>query len=287
MTCAVDKSNIEVFLGNLDMVPGSPLILGKLLGLFQEMDADLDEVVQLISQDPVLVLKVLKKANSNYFGLHEKVTDIFDATTSLGLYEIYCITNTLLAQQAMQFARSLQDFDMNWFWKHSVSTAVIAETLSGGDPFVKSTVYTAGLLHDIGSILLASSDARKFSNLRRRRSALETDRLKEEVQAFGYSHDIVGAHLLSLWGLPESICSSVFFHHQHIPRKMGFEFGKIHAILRVSNCLSHYMFKPELGMSFVLDRSEEELAFLQINPEDFSWLILNSKRVMDKIQTLL
>jgi hypothetical protein len=47
------------------------------------------------------------------------------------------------------------------------------------------------------------------------------------------------------------------------------------------------MFKPELGMSFVLDRSEEELAFLQINPEDFSRLILNSKRVMDKIETLL
>lgn len=291
MTKTEETSRTNKFLGNLEKVPASPAILGRLIGLFGDMEADLDEIVHLISQDPVLMLKVLKKANSTFYGNTEKVTDIFEATTSIGLYEIFCIINSILAQQSVQFADSLPEAHLNWFWKHSVTTAVIAETLAeqecSSEPAVKSLAYSAGLFHDIGSLLLASSDQDKYQSLKTSRYANEKCRIDEEEETFGVGHDLIGGQLLISWGFPEKLCSAVCFHHRHIPPKMQLKFSKVHSLLRVANCLSHYMYKPEIGMSFVLDRVDEELSSLQIHPEDFPRLILNSRQVTDKIETLL
>lgn len=277
----------KTFALNEDSLPSYDSVLLRLLEVFQDDQVDVDEVIDLVSRDPGLVFEILKKINSSYYSLTEKIADIFEAVMHLGIYEVYSITNTLLARKAFATLGASNELNIRWFWRHSVSSAVIAEYICGGDMCMKPSAYSAALLHDAGLPVLISSVPGKARLRVQSRFESEVLRIEEESQLYGASHDEVGAQLLTHWGFPSTIIEAIRCHHSSLAGQHPLDLIRLHATVRVANCMAHYLYKPELGFDFVLDRCENDIQNLDVDLEYVSRKIIGSRELVERIEMLV
>jgi HD-like signal output (HDOD) protein len=159
---------IDRYLDRVEQLPPAPLVATQLLGLFNDPDRDIDRIVELVSTDPALTAETLKRCNGTCFVGAEPASDMFEAVTRLGFYEIYCIVVGLIASRTMTQVRSKYSSDATQLWRHTVTTAVIASILAKRVQEAEATAFTAGLLHDIGKLIFISveMDWRSFASVR-------------------------------------------------------------------------------------------------------------------------
>lgn len=168
-----------------------------------------------IAQDVGLVAKVLKLVNSPYFGLPAQIKTVQQAITMLGLETI----KALLCSAEMfsiYDEGSLEGFSLDLLWDHSFRVSNIARLIAeseGADKSVVSQARMAGLLHDVGKLLLASYFPGRYSDVLaavRREGGPVCD---VEQQVFGTTHAGVGAYLMGLWGMSSEVVHAIGFHH--------------------------------------------------------------------------
>ena len=171
----------------------------------------MDELADILIHDPALTAKVLRMANSPYFGMPNKVGSMSQAVITLGSKVI----------TALALSSSVYDLTGKWgssinhvrFWRHSLSVAVaarkIAETVKIGYP---EEAFISGLLHDIGVLILESSFPDKYNHIWKEVSSGEKLEILEE-NIWGTNHARVGQFLMQQWNLPEIISSAIGSHH--------------------------------------------------------------------------
>jgi putative nucleotidyltransferase with HDIG domain len=124
-------------------------------------------------------------------------------------------------------SEKLPGFPIEILWKHSLATGLLARRIASaesGDVAVVEAAFTAGVLHDIGKLVLACSLPEPYAAVMERATARSLPQWKVETELIGASHAEVGAYLLGLWGLPASIVEAVAWHHQpqlQDPREFG------------------------------------------------------------------
>lgn len=172
--------------------------------------ADIGEVV---SKDPALTARLLKLVNSAYFGLPRRIDTVSRAVSVIGMRELRNLTMATSATEV--FTRVPGELiDMATFWQHSVFTGLLARSLARRCRVLHAErLFTAGLLHDIGRLLLLTElpdDVGRVELVR-----LETDRDSCEIERelIGFDHAEIGQALLRHWNMPPNLCSSVLYHH--------------------------------------------------------------------------
>lgn len=279
---------IQTFVEDNESLHAAPTILTELQELFSDQDVDIDEVVRLVSQDPTLALKVLKKANSTFFARSNGVVDIFEAITCLGLYEVFCIINTLVTEEAIFNNNQAGGFSMYTLWRHAVSTAVICEALATRDEKFKVTAYTAGLLHDVGKIIMANTGSTEYQECLTKRNYLKGDTTELETEHFGFSHAQLGAHIASNWGLPDFVHNAIQYHHQYFEENSEFIIDyELYSVIKMANIVAHYLEKPQIGIQYVIETGEDQMKYLDLDISTLSRTILTSRDVLDKIEALI
>jgi putative nucleotidyltransferase with HDIG domain len=172
-------------------------------------------VGELVARDPALSAKLIHLANSAVFGLQLEVASPKDAVTYLGLETTRALV--LMAHSFAFFDQVIPSrFSIEHLQAHSLNTAHIARRIAeaeGQESQQADQAFTAGLLHDIGKLVLAANLPEAFSQAlamaaEQRRSLWET-----ESQIFGASHAEIGAVLLGHWGLPLPVLQAVAGHH--------------------------------------------------------------------------
>ena len=139
----------------LDDLPSLPAVVMELLTCIDQDDVDISVLAKKVSHDQALTAKTLRLANSSTYGLQVKVTTIQQAITFLG----FQTTRNLITAAAVTgcFAQGLcKGFDDKAFWRHSIATAVCARVLARRMRFNQDYAFTAGLLHDIGRLVLVT-----------------------------------------------------------------------------------------------------------------------------------
>lgn len=162
----MDKA--DSYIDRVKNLPSAPTVATQLLDMFKDPDREVDQIVELISHDPSLTTEVLKTCNGAYYGATEPVADMFEAVTRIGFYEVYTMVVGLVGAAAMNVGRSCSAFDTSALWKHSVTSAVAAETVAHDVGLTPATAFTAGLLHDLGKLLLATIEPARYLELTRK-----------------------------------------------------------------------------------------------------------------------
>lgn len=199
-------------------LPALPAALLDLLALVGSDDVDIDELCARISVDMALTAKVLRLANSSFYGGRGAVTSVDAAIARVGLRMVKGIVGAAAASGTIK-PPACKGFDFTAFWRHGVATATAAQALAfatGADP---STAFTSGLLYRIGQLVLAAQVPAEFAETLARRAASGGDALLIERAVLGVDHAVVGARIAAHWRLPAAIVAAL--SQQDLPLARG------------------------------------------------------------------
>jgi putative nucleotidyltransferase with HDIG domain len=185
----------------------------RLLGLLYDPEVDIDRILQCLHGEPVLSARVLKVANSPYYGRSGQVGSVERAVQLLGLVAVRGIA-AAGALDRITPARAGQPFDPLRFRRHSAAVACAAQALSRkGRCDVDGEAFMAGLLHDIGILLLVKADPLQMASFQPPAGLDVLGARKAEQQHLGLDHETAGVLLVRTWALPPWLTEAVAHHH--------------------------------------------------------------------------
>lgn len=205
---------IQEILKDVQSLEPLPAVGLKVLELSEKPDIVPGELTELIQTDAALTAKVLKLANSALYGCSREIASIHEAGTRLGTR---VLTNLVVTGCAARHFRDYGGQDpraVQHSWELSVSNAIAASLLASISGAVeKHRAYTAGLLQDIGQLVLERYFRREQQAIRDE-LARGADLLQAEKAVLGLSHADVGARLAARWNLPELLVDTILCHHE-------------------------------------------------------------------------
>ncbi len=198
----------------INFIPPIPAVIIELLKTLDDENANMSTIARVIAKDPPMSMNVLKVANSAFYRLANKVSNVDHAVKMLGVKEISMICVSCGAYQALKPARDAGTFSLQEFWKHSVATGVIARTLckelSVGD---RQTIYFGGLLHDIGKVVLDRFAHDVYKIVIQITHDECVPMIEAEKNIIGESHDVIGGIIMEKWKFPFVLADVARFHH--------------------------------------------------------------------------
>jgi len=204
---------IEQVIKGVQQVPSLSAVVLEVLASFDKENIDTASLVQKLGQDQGLTARVLRVANSPFYGISSKVGSVGEAVVVLGFHNV----RSLVAGAGIinQFPASEGDsLDRLAFWQHGLGTAVCAQVLAkalGRDP---ALAFTAGLLHDVGRLVLDAYFQANFKAVMAHRMAEDSTLLDAELTVLGVEHAQIGFELARRWKFPVSIQQAIRDHHQ-------------------------------------------------------------------------
>ena len=192
-----------------------PQTLAEVLRVVSDESSGADDLAKVLSKDPALTTRVLRVVNSPFYGMSRKVGTVSQAVVTIGMRQV-----TALALSTSVYSmtdRWQASFDRVRFWRHSLETAIASRTLAVKCGHRQSEeMFVAGLLHDIGLLVLDRSFPDQYRRLWQK-SLDHGSTVDLEEEMWGTNHARVGQFLLEQWRLPETICEAVGHHHSVFP----------------------------------------------------------------------
>lgn len=213
-TCMYGLMNnlaISELLGGLDRLPSVPASYVALSKAMEREEPNLNEVVAIVERDTAMATKVLQLVNSAYFGRPRRISSIPATVTLLGLERLKALALSTQAFGMLSNAES-RACGLEHLQDRSLATAQLARRFLS--PIGRGEEgFTVGLLQDIGKLLLAAVLKNRYREVHQEALARSVAIEVVERERFGVSNAIVGACLLSVWGLPDTVVEAVAFHH--------------------------------------------------------------------------
>lgn len=205
---------LETLLKQAGNLPSLPEIYIRVTELLETESATAIEIGESVQTDPALTARILKLINSAYYGVQNPVTSISQAVTLLGRQQLQqVLVGSVLASVFKDF--DITEFPLRDYWKHCIKTAIIAKQLAMQNAYIldHEAFFTAGLLHDIGWLVIAKVSPGSYVNITGLARTENKDVLQVETEKLGVTHIEVGVALLEKWGIPGSIIQCVRKHH--------------------------------------------------------------------------
>ncbi|MCW5652419.1 HDOD domain-containing protein [Hydrogenophaga sp.] len=203
---------LEKLLKQPNALPSAPKVVRKLIETFDQEEVDALLVASYIEDDPVLTAKLLKTANSAFFGLSRQVSNARDAMNVLGLIKVRAL---VIGASLGEGFHTLGGVNLNQFWRYSLNTANLSRYIALPIKIDENTAFTAGLIHCIGELVMHVGMPEAMIDLDRSIPMLDLKRAKAERGLFGYSYAEVGAALAREWRFPKRMINAI--EHQTAP----------------------------------------------------------------------
>jgi putative nucleotidyltransferase with HDIG domain len=209
----VDNQNLKRITLEVEAFPGMPATAAKLLPLLDNPDSTPSEVENIVKYDPGLTANILKLTNSAYFGIPTKVSSIKQAVILLGWKRLMQVVTTICMSPLMKKAVPGYDLRSGELWQHSIAVSVAAELLVKALKIPDADeVFTAGLLHDVGKLILGSFVKKDLEQIQ----TMVTKGISFDVaesMVLGTNHAEVGGQILHKWSFPAELVNAVQWHH--------------------------------------------------------------------------
>ncbi|MCB0333653.1 MAG: HDOD domain-containing protein [Bdellovibrionales bacterium] len=251
------KENIRKQVAQLVSLACLPMNYESLEQELSKTSPSLEALVQIISSDIALSAKILQAVNSSFFGSGKEVVTVKEAVLFLGVQTLQAffhetgIIQPLSNEELLPFFISIHE--------HSNKVALLAATIAQmemGDEDERHAVTTAALFHEIGRMILLQLAPELQKEVLTTVSEGRSNLFEAEEQVFGATHSEIGAYLLALWGLPQSIVNAVAFYHSPLsgPHRTFSTLTVLHAANALqSEYERHFDFdpKPSLNQEYV------------------------------------
>ncbi|MBD5778529.1 HDOD domain-containing protein [Pelagicoccus sp. NFK12] len=236
---------VKQLVAKMGEFPSLPPIYLKVVNALNSRHADTSTIAQAISGDLAISAKVLQTVNSSFYGFDEKIANISEAINILGTD---CVKNLVLAIQVFNSIGHSKEHKAitDELWHHSMSVAVAARRLAAYETKndkIAEEAYTAGLMHDIGKLILLNADPAGTAEARKLASEKSIPLAEAEDQVIGCNHAETGAYVLARWGMPANLTEAVALHHEPV-NSFGKSFSALAAV-HVANAIVHHRQKPD------------------------------------------
>lgn len=255
---SIDKQ--ELF-ANLRQLPSLSALLQEIIASFSDPNLDSGLLANRISQDLGLTAKLLRVANSSFYGLPRKVGSVAEAVTVLGFDSVRSLVLSAGMVQAFPAAIG-SPLNRTEYWQHSFRVAAIAKSLAKDFPPERQLAFTAGMFHNIGVLVLDLCMPQQFAEILQRQATFNLD-LADILQAeLGFDQAAIGADILNKWNFPPAIETAVRYWRHPQQQK---PFAPLVYLVHIAACL-------EAGM-------EEETLMTQLSNNGGDRLQISGKRI--------
>ncbi|MDF1543650.1 MAG: HDOD domain-containing protein [bacterium] len=225
MELAAIDNKVKQVVSNIRNLPTPPIVFHQIQKVMSNPDVSASQIANILAEDPAMSVKVLKLTNSAFYGLAREVDSVKHAVVIVG---IEAIKNLVLSASVLGMFKSDQidqEF-MDRHWRHSLATGfccrLLAQKVKSRGFLNPDSAFSAGLLHDIGKIVISCFLPEEFKQFR---EARESDQIAPdfmvEQRTIGFDHAQVGGVLTLQWKLPQKLTEAIAFHHN--PTKSGEE----------------------------------------------------------------
>ncbi|MCL2845405.1 MAG: HDOD domain-containing protein [Chitinivibrionia bacterium] len=227
--------NIASKVANL---PTLPTVVAKLLDLVDNPATRTETLAKLISSDPSLTAKILKTANSEYYGLSGEISTVDTAIVVMGYAAVKEMGLSLTVFDNFKNIGALNRFDMQKHWEHSVGVGITARAIARTYlPEDGAELFVAGLLHDIGKMILAQYMPQDFCDVLDFAEKNGVSFFEAEQKILGVMHAEIGYMIAQRWNLPEKIGKIIRYHHN--PTEAPLNFRAQAAVINVADAICH------------------------------------------------
>jgi HD-like signal output (HDOD) protein len=249
---------IKTILPQIRKLPATPRLYDEVTKELRNPHGSLEVVARLIQQDPVMSAKLLQLVNSAFFASAHEITNMLDAVMILGTERINSLI--LLAGIFSQYGNS-GDFAaaVQGILAHSVQVGAFSRVIAlreTRNAMTAEAAFTAGVLHDVGKLILAGNLPAQFDRVKKLKSAEKMPDRAAELQIYGVSHSKLGGCLLAAWGLPLPILEAIAYHHE--PEESSSKNFSLLAAVYAANFFAHEKGLPSPNP----DLGDEKLQYL-------------------------
>lgn len=272
-------------LSKLSEVPTLPVVVTRAIQVINDPNSSANDLTDLIVNDQVLAGKILKVANSAYYCLPNKVSNLNRAITLIGFDEVKRMISPILFLNTFKDFKDTEHFSSKGFWTHSLAVAsaceILVEKINRPQDIGEARVL--GLLHDVGRLIVVGVFHRQFEILMKKVS-IGVDILKAEEAILGMNHAEMGSKITEIWNLPESVVNVIRFHHD--PENAG-DNSNLAEVLHMADYLANEIEIKSLPSRESFDVSESIMKRFIENEEELDIILTKLETSVEKAKNLL
>lgn len=220
-------------------LPTLPTVAMEVNRMLQDVDTPIEKLVGFLEKDQSMVLKILRLVNSSFYGFKSRITSLRHAVTLMGYSTVQNVVVTVSVIDCLKTKTTLKGFDISLFWTHSVSVAVMSRHLAARTKLAApEEAFTAGLIHDIGKVVLVNHFPDVFVVLIEAATARDITFYAAEKTADTYPHNLIGSNLARRWMLPEPLKLALRHHHGSIAKGVD---GTLAGLVAIADTLVNVM----------------------------------------------
>jgi putative nucleotidyltransferase with HDIG domain len=272
----------QKILNSIKELPAMPPVVLEIQNLLSANDITTKKISDIIETDQSITAKVLKIANSAYYGMSGKISTIQQASRVLGLMGLSEVVTMAGTESLLRGKLSGYGYESEDLWKHSLAVAYGSKVLANlFDPGIRTTAHIAGLIHDAGKIILDRFVAEKGTEIN---TFMEMDKktfLEAEIKFFGFNHADVASEICRKWRFPDIISYAIKWHHA--PSRSNKDF--LSNILHMSDYLATLSGIGYDDDDLLYQLEEGTMDFLKLKQTDVSGLVAKITDEVNKISS--
>lgn len=222
----LNRSSLQAYVGKVGCLPSPPKLYTQLTEAVNSEMADLKEISEIVEQDPAVVAQVMKQVNSAFFGFNRTITNLKEAISMLGVRNLRSLALSSQLNNQFKSSNDWDRFSFEQLNQRSLLVARLAQAIcrrAGANKITQDQAFLAGLLHDVGVLIMASHDADQYKKLLNYSVKKQKPIYLVEKASFGFFHGEVAGALLALWNLPPQVIEAVMLHHvPHLSKETSF-----------------------------------------------------------------
>ncbi len=262
---------VEQLFTRISEVSTLPHLAAQIIALVDDPTTGAEDVLEAVRADPALAMRLMRTVNSSYYGLEQQIGDLRQAITLLGFKEVRNLALTSYVAGLFRESKGYGPYSRHGLWEHLVCAGLVAREVArtcGRVPAEEA--YLAGLLHDVGHLLIDQYIHQRF---RRIIDALDetTPVCRLERERLGFDHAMLGEFVSVRWNLPPHLTAAVGHHHE--PDVYTGEHRDMVLVVAVANFFCHLKNLPSLGVACNVILSPQHFVDLGLRKPQVSSLL--------------
>jgi len=227
---------LEHILKRIQNLPPLPTSAMRVIALTKNPATSAKELENVIGQDPALAAGMLRQANSAYYGYARRISSLQEAIVVLGFQATQGLAMASAVAPFLKIKLVGYEIEQDGLWKHSMLTAMASKSLCKKLKLPYADIaFTAGLLHDIGKLVISIYVQEVGAYLLEKVSVAKLSYVELEKKVIGFDHATVGGFLAKGWNLPEDLVAAISYHHAPLNAQI---YEELASVIHVANGLS-------------------------------------------------
>ncbi len=209
------KLSLDDIISGVNEIPALPHVVVTVMQMTEDPNSTVQDINNALNKDQAMTARVLRLANSAFYGFARRIGSVTEAVVFLGFKTIRGIVLAAAVSDIMNRKLDGYALEKGELWKHSQACAIAARTIARRAKYSNiDLAFTVGLLHDIGKLILNQTLKEAYIEVVEKVENEDKTFLQAEDEVLGFNHAIVGGKIVEKWKLPNQLVEAILYHHE-------------------------------------------------------------------------